>query len=120
VLATLVEEWWDTPKGADLDVVHRIHELLCNNADDEELFTREVHGLPQDLLDQYMTEASDLFFGMLEIYDRHVSGGLPFSYCDVVADFYVGIWHSCPTLRIRALILSRLIQIRGSTVDPLL
>lgn len=113
-LNALVEEWWDTPTGADIEVVQRIHELLSQHEDDEQLFTREVPRLPQDLLHQYQDDQPELFLSMLERYDRHVSGGLPFSYCDVVARFYSDIWERSSNLRLRKLVLRRLINMGAS------
>lgn len=113
-LDALVQEWWQTPEGPDLEVVRRLHELLCHHENDEELFTREVPNLPQDLLHQYQDEEPVLFLAMMERYDRHVSGGLPFDYCDVVADFYANVWHRTSSLTLRRLLLSRLIEMGAS------
>lgn len=48
---------------------------------------------------------------MLEAYDQHISGGLPFSYCDVVANFYEMIFAQVTDPRVRRMILGRLIEI---------
>ena len=82
----LVEEWFGTEVGRDLDVTRRIDAHLRSNPSEEAMFSREVPKLPEDLVNQYMHELPDEFVAMLRIYDGHVSGGLPFDYCDVVAN----------------------------------
>jgi serine/threonine protein kinase len=107
-LDRLTEAWLATPIDEDLRVVKQIDELLRSNAHEEAVYTREIPRLPEDLLNQYMDELPDAFLEMLKIYDGHVSGGLPFEYCDTVADFYSRIYQRLDRLDVRKLILCRL------------
>lgn len=113
-LDRLLEAWFATPVGEDLPAIQRMDELLRSNADEEAVFTREVPRLPEDVADQYMDELPDAFVEMLRIYDGHVSGGLPFEYCDTVADFYSRIYRRMDRLDVRELILRRLFDMGRS------
>lgn len=109
-LASLEEKWFSTDPGPDLDVVREIDELLRTNAEDEKLFSRNVPRLPDDIVDQYMDNLPDEFAHMLAVYDDHVSGGLPFEYCDVVTDFYERIFRRTQDPRLQELIIRRLFE----------
>jgi eukaryotic-like serine/threonine-protein kinase len=109
-LEKLVEAWFATPAGPDLDVVKEIDRLLREHPDDEALYTKQVPRLPGDLANQYLTELPDAFAAMLKCYDNHVSGGLPFEYCDEVANFYANIFRGSDRLDIRKMIVNRLLE----------
>lgn len=113
-LASLAAEWFTTLPGKRLDVVRKVEELLRLHADDEELFTTQVPNLPADLVAQFQESLPDAFVAVLQIYDGHVSGGLPWSYCDVVAGFYRGVWARTDRLDVFALVLERLIVMGAS------
>lgn len=106
----LAKEWFETEEGSDEEraKVREIDEHLRTNADDEAMFTRAVPRLPQDMLDQYMDEFPEDFGHMLAVYDDHVSGGLPFEYCDVVTDFYERVFRRSSDVKLRELIIRRL------------
>jgi serine/threonine protein kinase len=110
MLAALEEKWFNTEDGPDLEVVREIDELLRTNADDERMFSSRVPRLPEDLLDQYMDKLPDEFAHMLAVYDDHVSGGLPFEYCDVVTDFYERIFRRSQDPRLKELVIRRLFE----------
>lgn len=109
-LERLEEAWFATPEGPKLDVVREIDRLLRENPDDEALYTKQVPRLPGDLAFQYLSELPDAFAEMLTTYDGHVSGGLPFEYCDVVANFYGNVFHRTDRLDVRKLVISRLLE----------
>jgi eukaryotic-like serine/threonine-protein kinase len=113
-LEELVEAWFSRPEGEDLDVVEEIDRLLREHPGEESLYTKQVPRLPADLANQYMDELPDAFAGMLSVYDNHVSGGLPYEYCDTVADFYSGVFLRTDRIDVRKLVVSRLISL-GST-----
>jgi serine/threonine protein kinase len=113
-LEKLVEAWFATPHGQDLDVVKEIDRLLREHPDDEALYTKQVPRLPGDLANQYLTELTDAFAAMLKCYDAHVSGGLPFEYCDEVANFYSTIFQGTDRLDIRKMIVNRLLEMGDS------
>ena len=107
-LDRLIKAWFAAPAGQDLHVVGQIDELLRSNTDEEAVYTREVPRLPEDLLDQYLDETPDAFLEMLKIFDDYATGGLPWEYCDTVADFYGRIYRRLDRLDARELILRRL------------
>ena len=110
-LERLIESWFVAPSGEDAEVLRDIDQLLRENPDEESLYTKQVPRLPGDLLDEYLAEQPDSFAEMLKVYDRYVSGGLVFEYCDEVADFYANVFRSTDRLDIRKLIVNRLIQL---------
>jgi len=113
-LERLIEAWFATPLGPNLDVVKEIDRLLREHPEEESLFTKQVPRLPGDLVHQYLTDLPDAFAEMLKFYDTHVSGGLPFDYCDEVADFYTSVFTETDRLDVRKLILTRLLDIGRS------
>jgi eukaryotic-like serine/threonine-protein kinase len=113
-LEELVESWFAAPEDEDLDVVKQIDRLLRENPSEEALFTRQIPDLPVDLISQYVEELPDAFAEMLKIYDGHVSGGLPYEYCDEVADLYASIFLRTDRLDICKLVVARLLTM-GST-----
>jgi len=113
-LERLEEAWFATPAGPDLEVVKEIDRLLRENPDGEALYTKQVPRLPGDLAFQYLAELPDAFAQMLATYDGHVSGGLPFEYCDVVANFYANIFRRTDRLDVRKMVISRLLEMGDS------
>lgn len=113
-LEELVEAWFVRPVGEDSTVVEEIDQLLRDHPEEESLYTKQVPRLPADLVSQYMDELPDEFAAMLATYDNHVSGGLPYEYCDTVADFYASVFLRTDRIDVRKLIVSRLISL-GST-----
>jgi len=109
-LEKLEEAWFATPAGSDLDVVKEIDRLLREHPEDEALYTKQVPRLPGDLAFQYLSDLPDAFASMLASYDAHVSGGLPFEYCDVVANFYANVFRRTDRLDIRGMVISRLLE----------
>jgi eukaryotic-like serine/threonine-protein kinase len=107
----LIESWFVAPVGEDSEILKKIDQLLRENPDEESLYTKQVPRLPGDLLDEYLTELPDSFVEMLKVYDRYVSGGLVFEYCDEVADFYANVFRSTDRLDIRKVIVERLIEL---------
>lgn len=110
----LLAEWLELPEGDDLSKVQEFHEFLERHADDVTLFRRVVPALRDDFMNQYMAELPGEFKRMLSMYDANVSGALPFSYCDDVADFYKRVYSAIDDLELRKIILSRLIHM-GAT-----
>jgi serine/threonine protein kinase len=110
-IESLVEAWYELPEGQDLPAVEQIDQLLRENPGEESLYTKQVPRLPADLLNQYMDKLPQAFGEMLATYDGHVSGGLPYEYCDDVADFYCRIFGRTDRIDLRQLIVKRLLQI---------
>jgi serine/threonine protein kinase len=113
-LAALTESWWEAAEEHRLDVIDQIHGHLLTNAADEPLFVDEVPRLPKQLLEDYQNHRPHDFRAMVEVYDGHVSGGLPWDYCDVVASLYRRIWDRTDDPLLRRLILARLLSVAHS------
>jgi eukaryotic-like serine/threonine-protein kinase len=79
--------------------------------DDEEFYFRAVPRLPFPLVEQLINERPDEFDVILRAYNGHIEGGLPFEYCDVVANFYRRIFQKTSDLDHKRLILTRLIDL---------
>jgi hypothetical protein len=111
----LVAAWTAADTDTErLGVVRRLDEHLQRNRDERELFQKVIPRLPEELVDLYMTELDDAFMETLLVYDNHVSGNLPFAYCDVVANFYRRLWRRRDDLILRRRLLARLIEL-GAT-----
>jgi eukaryotic-like serine/threonine-protein kinase len=110
----LVREWLDTPRGPDRDVLQRLDEHLHRYSDEETMYFELVPRMPDNLIEQYISDRPSEFATMLEYYDRHIEGGLPFTYCDVVANFYHSIFFQLEDPRTRRMILARLINMGAS------
>ena len=113
-LSHLVQNWYESPELVKLKVVKEIDELLHFQSSNEALFTAHFSKLPERLLEQYQRDIPDAFASVLRIYDDHISGGLPFSYCDEVAKLYRDIIRRSDRLDVLQLILTRL-MIMGKT-----
>lgn len=95
-------------------LVRSLDELLIANGDDEELYFRMVPRIPEQLLDLYMDLLPEAFKAMLHTYDDHISCGLPFSYCDVVADFYARLFKRSTDLGLKRMLIARLLKMGSS------
>lgn len=111
----IVVEWSDAGgEGERETLVRKLDELLISNKDDEELYFRMVPRFPEQLIDLYMDSQPEAFKNMLAAYDGHIVGSLPFSYCDVVADFYARLFRRASDLELRHMLISRLIEVGSS------
>ena len=109
-----IRRWEITPEGQDHAVVKAIAQELVARREDEELYFHAVPRLPTLLVEQIIKNRPGDFDVILRAYDRHIQGGLPFEYCDVVANFYRQVFHASPDLRHRRLILQRLVEMGAS------
>ncbi len=92
------------------DAIKALDDHLQRYSEEEELYFKAVPRLPEELVDLYATMLPEPFAAMLAHYDRHISGSLPFAYCDVVADFYARLWGATQSLDLRRVLLARLIE----------
>lgn len=81
---------------------------LLAHLDDTELMTQVVPRIPAPVVDELVEGHLASFRRLMEAYGQEVSGSLPFSYCDVVADFYEVVFDATNDRRIRSQILRRL------------
>jgi eukaryotic-like serine/threonine-protein kinase len=108
----IVAEWAEAESAEDrVALVGRLDEHLTRNSDDEELYFKVIPRLPDKLVDLYMDEMPEAFADRLTTYDGHMVGGLPFAYCDVVADFYARVFRRTSDLGLQRMTIARLIDI---------
>lgn len=107
--ATRLISAWQDELFDDEPILRDLHALFERHADDVAFFYERFPRLPEPLLVDYVEKIPRGFERMLRAYDEHVSGGLNFSYCDVVADFYAKLWRMIEDVTIRKLLLTRLI-----------
>ena len=111
----IVVEWSEAEAEEDREAVTRkLDEVMILNKDDEELYFRMVPRLPEQLTDLYMDSLPEAFKNMLATYDEHIVGSLPFSYCDVVADFYARLFRRSTDLELRRMLIGRLLEVGSS------
>jgi hypothetical protein len=101
---------WQEELFDDEPILRELHALFERHVDDEFFFQQQFPRLPDPLLKDYITRLPRDFERMLRIFDEHVSGGLDFAYCDVVADFYAKLWRQIDDVGVRRLLLTRLIE----------
>lgn len=113
----IVVEWSEGEGDEEREALARdLDEVLTMNKEDEELYFRIVPRLPEQLTDLYMDSLPEAFKNMLATYDEHIDGSLPFSYCDVVADFYARLFRRSGDLELRRMLIARLLRV-GSFHD---
>ena len=110
----LINDWESLPPDDDLSATRALDEHLRRHRDDGELLRAVIPKLPRAMVRQYMQELASGFEAVLRAFDDHLDGGLPFEYCDVVADFYRSIWDQTDDPVIRRLILARLVDMGPS------
>jgi serine/threonine protein kinase len=82
--------------------------LLAENCDDINMLTRVLPGLPDPILQALVVHHGRAFMLTLKAYDDAVSGGLPFEFCDSVADFMAKVFEWTESDDMRLLVLKRL------------
>ena len=115
-LEELLRRWRRSSGDRTNEVVAAISATLVMRRNDEELYFRVVPRLPRPLVTQLVSSQPAHFDVILQHYDQHIQGGLPYEYADVVANFYRHVFQSDPDLDHKRLVLSRLI-ILGSSHD---
>ena len=110
----LLAEWRDGVESERSETLRHLDEHLQRNAGEYELFFKVIPRLPSDLVDLYMEQLPAEFTSMLRTYDRHISGSLPFAYCDLVADLYRRVFERSEDLELQRLTLGRLLEIGPS------
>jgi serine/threonine protein kinase len=86
----------------------RLVELLLANLDDTELLTKTLPAAPRPVIRRLLADHRASFKRVLDAYDEEVSGSLPFSYCDVVANFYEAVFTATSDRAVHSMILRRL------------
>jgi serine/threonine protein kinase len=100
--------------GAGSEVLRQAAAFLTRHSDVAEFHQELTPYIPIPLLERLRDEASDTFRWLIETFDEHVSGGLSFSYCDVVADFYSSLAAAFDDPWIFQLVIRRLLDMGWS------
>jgi serine/threonine protein kinase len=88
--------------------IKTVARLLAENMDDNIVMTDILPSLPDPLLDGLLSQESGVMETVLNAFDCAISGSLPFTFCDTVANFYAKVFGLCGAPSIRNLILRRL------------
>ncbi len=88
--------------------IEKLMILLTEYQENRELLIQKFPVLPDHILSIILEDFQGAFLNILKEYDNNISGGLDFSYCDVVADFYKKIYNMTDSFEIRKIILTRL------------
>jgi len=83
---------------------------LMDNLDDTEVLTKVLPEMPVQILRRLFSAEGPAMLEVIKRYDESVSGGLPFDYCDTVANFYENVLAATNRVEVRVLILRRLPQ----------
>jgi serine/threonine protein kinase len=113
-LDTLLKLWEEKPFEEDKKEVREIAQKLLSRREDEEFYFKAVPRLPDDLVRQLVEDRPGDFGLILNAYNDHIQGGLPFDYCDVVANFYRQIFLMTDSDEQKRLILERLFDLGPS------
>lgn len=113
-LEGLLAEWEQTPLGEDSGVTRNIVSFLVTQRDDEQLLWETVPRLSDQLVEQMVDAHPSEFDLILRAYNEHIQGGLPFEYCDVVANFYRRVYRLTQDKAQKRMILERLIELGPS------
>lgn len=93
---------------SDAAATQALLELILSSAHDEEFNTKFVAELPEPVLAS-LQAASEVAFGqMVRTFDEFSEGGHPFSYVDVVADFFARVFKIARDEAIRRIALNRI------------
>jgi serine/threonine protein kinase len=103
----LVQQWM-SKEGEPDDILAGLDEHFRHYSEEEELYSKLVPHLPPALIDHWIETRDDDFGHLIETYDQHIQGSLPFSYCDVVADFYARVFVKSEDLAVRRTVVARL------------
>lgn len=107
----LTEEWARTPVGPDIKVVRRLDGLFRRFADEEQLYFDIVPYLTPQLIEQYAKNLPGDFERMFRTYLGHISGGLPFDYCDEVAHLCACVFECSPNPDVRWLAFQKMLAV---------
>ena len=91
-------------------LLNELFHILESNSDDGELYTTCVPRFPETLISDLIEAQPASFERIIQAFDGHVRGGLPFAYTDVVADFYKTVFDLSDSLTIKRIILARLLN----------
>ncbi|MCX5643264.1 MAG: serine/threonine-protein kinase [Phycisphaerae bacterium] len=95
-------------------LIEEVDRLFLDNAHDAVFYTKYFVTLGKASIREYVSYSKERFLERLEDFDSFVSGNLPWSYTDTVADFYRAVWTAIEDERVRKLLLERLLDMGHS------
>jgi len=108
-----LEEELGQPDASDA-TVDKVLDLLVRYPDRQEFHHQLVPRISMDLMKSLRLRREDSFRTLIERYDGHVSGGLDFGYCDIVADFYSDLIVTFPDIDLFRKLFARLLEMGAS------
>jgi eukaryotic-like serine/threonine-protein kinase len=96
--------------GGDDALLKELDNLFQTQEDDEVLYTKIFPRLPPAVIRQYQEQLKHRFDQRLRRFDQFVNGSLPFTYTDVVADFYREVYKIATEDDVKRLLISRLLE----------
>ncbi len=106
-LRNLLQSILSSENGED-NSLEEVAKLLMANLDDELFLTSALPEVPEPIFRRLLVSQIATMREVLRAYDDAVSVGLPFEYCDTVANFYHMLFNATDDREIRLLILNRL------------
>lgn len=85
-------------------------QICLANPLDSQLYGKGLSELSGDFLEQFAVHAPDAFKSVVLNYCQYVDGDLPFSFCDLVADFLESCFEAYDDYETRAAILDRMLR----------
>ncbi len=93
-----------------VDDLGRLARQLHQNRESREFYTNAFESVPNTVLRAWAKAEPGGFLEAVRTYDEHVTGDLPFSYCDTVARFLERIFNATSDFAVRRLCLTRLFE----------
>ena len=93
----------------DVTTITQLIKLFLENPSNEELYKQVLPRIPIEIHQEMIRVQNQSYVSILKTYDSYVNSDLPFSYCDVVADFYKRIFWEFDDFAIKRIILYRLL-----------
>lgn len=85
--------------------------LFMENPDNEDLYIEILPKMPSEIVSKLIISQNASFLSIIQVYDRYVSGNLPFEYCDTVAKFYEKIFLEADSFAVKSMVLNRLLDL---------
>jgi eukaryotic-like serine/threonine-protein kinase len=94
--------------------VGQLLKLVLENSDDEVFYRKFVASLPVNILAAFYEASPQGFSDIVRSFDEYSEGPQPFSYVDVIADFFFNVITITPDHHIRKMAFRRIVTIGAS------
>lgn len=95
--------------SGDLSAITDLNRLLLENGDDELLYKKFVPYMQRPVIAAYMSDEPKGFEAVLQQFDEYAAGSHPWSYTDVIADFFADVFDLSGDLKVRRMVLERVL-----------